>query len=164
MALTPLPCSASQRPHGLSREQRSLEPGTRHHQAAAKRDKVDMRMYRVIYDAINDVEAAIKGMLEKKYEEKIVGRAEVRKVITTPKVIVGGSYVKEGKITSTSKIRLIRNGIVIHEGEIDGLRRFKDDVKEVAAGYECGITLEKYRDIKEGDEIEAYEMVEVEPE
>ena len=100
-----------------------------------------MRMYRVIYDAINDVEAAIKGMLEKKYEEKIVGRAEVRKVITTPKVIVGGSYVKEGKITSSSKIRLIRNGIVVHEGEIDGLRRFKDDVKEVPAGYECGITL-----------------------
>ncbi len=130
----------------------------------AEHEKVDMRMYRVIYDAINDVEAAIKGMLEKKYEEKIIGRAEVRKVITTPKVIVGGSYVKEGKITSTSKIRLIRNGIVIHEGEIDGLRRFKDDVKEVAAGYECGITLEKYRDIKEGDEIEAYEMVEVEPE
>ena len=130
----------------------------------AEHEKVDMRMYRVIYDAINDVEAAIKGMLEKKYEEKIVGRAEVRKVITTPKVIVGGSYVKEGKITSSSKIRLIRNGIVVHEGEIDGLRRFKDDVKEVPAGYECGITLEKYRDIKEGDEIEAYEMVEVEPE
>ena len=130
----------------------------------AEHEKVDMRMYRVIYDAINDVEAAIKGMLEKKYEEKIVGRAEVRKVITTPKVIVGGSYVKEGKITSTSKVRLIRNGIVVHEGEIDGLRRFKDDVKEVPAGYECGITLEKYRDIKEGDEIEAYEMVEVEPE
>ena len=121
-------------------------------------------MYRVIYDAINDVEAAIKGMLEKKYEEKIIGRAEVRKVITTPKVIVGGSYVKEGKITSTAKVRLIRNGIVVHEGEIDGLRRFKDDVKEVPAGYECGITLDKYRDIKEGDEIEAYEMVEVEPE
>ena len=130
----------------------------------AEHEKVDMRMYRVIYDAINDVEAAIKGMLEKKYEEKIIGRAEVRKVITTPKVIVGGSYVKEGKITSTSKIRLIRNGIVVHEGEIDGLRRFKDDVKEVASGYECGVTLEKYRDIKEGDEIEAYEMVEVEPE
>ena len=130
----------------------------------AEHEKVDMRMYRVIYDAINDVEAAIKGMLEKKYEEKIIGRAEVRKVITTPKGIVGGSYVKEGKITSTSKIRLIRNGIVVHEGEIDGLRRFKDDVKEVASGYECGVTLEKYRDIKEGDEIEAYEMVEVEPE
>ena len=103
-------------------------------------------------------------LLEKNMKKRIIGRAEVRKVITTPKVIVGGSYVKEGKITSTSKIRLIRNGIVVHEGEIDGLRRFKDDVKEVASGYECGVTLEKYRDIKEGDEIEAYEMVEVEPE
>ena len=131
---------------------------------AAEHENVDMRTYRVIYDAINDVEAAIKGMLEKKYEEHITGRAEVRKVITTPKVIVAGSYIKEGKITSTSKVRLIRNGIVVHEGEVDGLRRFKDDVKEVAEGYECGITLENYRDIKEGDEIEAYEMVEVEPE
>lgn len=131
---------------------------------AAEHENVDMRTYRVIYDAINDVEAAIKGMLEKKYEEHITGRAEVRQVITTPKVIVGGSYVKEGKITSSSKIRLIRNGIVVHEGAIDGLRRFKDDVKEVAEGYECGITLENYRDIKEGDEIEAYEMVEVAPE
>lgn len=131
---------------------------------AAEHENVDMRTYRVIYDAINDVEAAIKGMLEKKYEEHITGRAEVRKVITTPKVIVAGSYIKEGKISSTSKVRLIRNGIVVHEGEVDGLRRFKDDVKEVAEGYECGITLENYRDIKEGDEIEAYEMVEVEPE
>ncbi|ERT57155.1 translation initiation factor IF-2 [Megasphaera vaginalis (ex Srinivasan et al. 2021)] len=131
---------------------------------AAERETVDMRTYRVIYDAINDVEAAIKGMLDKKYEEHILGRAEVRKVITTPKVIVGGSYIKEGKITNSSKIRLIRNGIVVHEGEVDGLRRFKDDVKEVVEGYECGITLENYRDIKEGDEIEAYEMVEVAPE
>lgn len=131
---------------------------------AAEHENVDMRMYRVIYDAINDVEAAIKGMLEKKFEEHILGRAEVRKVITTPKVIVGGSYVKEGKITSASKIRLIRNGIVVHEGEVGGLRRFKDDVKEVASGFECGITLENYRDIKEGDEIEAYEMVEVKAE
>lgn len=131
---------------------------------AAEHENVDMRMYRVIYDAINDVEAAIKGMLEKKFEEHILGRAEVRKIITTPKVIVGGTYVKEGKITSSSKIRLIRNGIVVHEGAIDGLRRFKDDVKEVAAGFECGVTLENYRDIKEGDEIEAYEMVEVAPE
>ncbi|MCH4166953.1 MAG: translation initiation factor IF-2 [Megasphaera sp.] len=130
---------------------------------AAEHENVDMRMYRVIYDAINDVEAAIKGMLEKKFEEHILGRAEIRKIITTPKVIVGGTYVKEGKITSASKVRLIRNGIVVHEGEIDGLRRFKDDVKEVAAGFECGITLENYRDIKEGDEIEAYEMVEVAP-
>lgn len=131
---------------------------------AAEKETVDMRTYRVIYDAINDVEAAIKGMLDKKYEEKIIGRAEVRKVIPTPKVIVAGSYVKEGKITSSSKVRLIRNGIVVHEGELDGLRRFKDDVKEVAEGYECGITIDGYRDIKEGDEVEAFEMVEVAPE
>lgn len=124
---------------------------------AAEKESVDLRTYRVIYDAINDVEAAIKGMLDKKYEENIIGRAEVRKVITTPKVIVAGSYVKEGKITSTSKVRLIRNGIVVHEGDLDGLRRFKDDVKEVAEGYECGITIDGYRDIKEGDEVEAFE-------
>ena len=133
---------------------------------AAEHENVDMRMYRVIYDAINDVEAAIKGMLEKKYEEKIMGRAEVRQVFTisTQKVVVAGAYVKEGKITNSAKVRLIRNGIVVYEGQIAGLRRFKDEVKEVAASFECGITLDKFRDIKEGDEIEAYEMVEVAPE
>jgi translation initiation factor IF-2 len=130
----------------------------------AEHENVDLRTYRVIYDAINDVEAAMKGMLAKKFEEKILGRVAVRKVYTTPKVIVAGSYVTEGKITSSSKVRLIRNGIVVHEGEIDSLRRFKDDVKEVNEGYECGISLEGYRDIKEGDEIEAYVMVEVAPE
>ncbi len=130
----------------------------------AEHEDVDMRTYRVIYDAINDVEAAMKGMLEKKMEEKILGRVQVRKVINTPKFVVAGSYVTEGKITSGSQIRLLRNGIVVHEGEVDSLRRFKDDVKEVAEGYECGITLEGYRDVKEGDEIEAYVMVEVDPE
>jgi translation initiation factor IF-2 len=130
----------------------------------AEHEHVDLRTYRVIYDAINDVEAAMKGMLDKKFEEKVLGRAAVRKVITTPKVIVAGSYVTEGKITNSAKIRLVRNGIVVHEGEVDSLRRFKDDVKEVPEGYECGITLEGYRDIKEGDEMEAYIMVEVAPE
>jgi len=130
----------------------------------AEHEHVDLRTYRVIYDAINDVEAAMKGMLEKKMEEKVLGRAQVRKVITTPKVIVAGSYVTEGKMSSSAKIRLIRNGIVVHEGEVDSLRRFKDDVKEVQEGYECGITLEGYRDVKEGDEMEAYIMVEVETE
>lgn len=129
----------------------------------AEHENVDLRTYRVIYDAINDVEAAMKGMLERKYEEKILGRVQVRRVITTPKVIVAGSYVTEGKITNSAKIRLLRDGVVIHEGEIDSLRRFKDDVKEVAEGYECGISLEGYRDVKEGDEIEAYEMVEIAP-
>lgn len=133
---------------------------------AAEHENVDMRMYRVIYDAINDVEAAIKGMLEKKYEEKVIGRAEVRQVFTisTQKVVVAGAYVKEGKIKNNSKVRLIRNGIVVYEGEVAGLRRFKDEVKEVAQSFECGVTLDKFRDIKEGDEIEAYEMVEVAPE
>lgn len=133
---------------------------------AAEHENVDMRMYRVIYDAINDVEAAIKGMLDKKYEEKTMGRAEVRQVFTisTQKVVVAGAYVKEGKITNSAKVRLIRNGIVVYEGQIVGLRRFKDEVKEVAQSFECGITLDKFRDIKEGDEIEAYDMVEVAPE
>ena len=133
---------------------------------AAEHENVDMRMYRVIYDAINDVEAAIKGMLEKKYEEKVIGRAEVRQVFTisTQKVVVAGAYVKEGKIKNNSKVRLIRNGIVVYEGEVAGLRRFKDEVKEVVQSFECGVTLDKFRDIKEGDEIEAYEMVEVAPE
>jgi len=100
----------------------------------------------------------MSGMLAPEYKEVIQGRAEVRQIISVPKTVVAGSYILEGKITSTSQLRLIRNGIVIHEGKIEALRRFKDDVKEVASGYECGISLEKFRDIKEGDIIEAYTM------
>lgn len=128
---------------------------------AAETEKVDIRMYRVIYDALNDVEAAIKGMLAPKYKEVVQGRAEVRQIITISKMIIAGCYVTEGKITRTSKIRLLRDDIVVHEGEIESLRRFKDDVKEVATGYECGVTLEKFRDVKEGDIIEAYVMEEI---
>lgn len=128
---------------------------------AAETEKVDMRMYRVIYDAINDVEAAMTGMLAPEFREVVLGRVEVRQVFNIPKGIVAGSYVLEGKITSTSQIRLLRNGIVVHEGKLESLRRFKDDVKEVAAGYECGITLEKYRDVKEGDIIEAFIMEQI---
>lgn len=128
---------------------------------AAEAEKVDIRLYRVIYDAINDVEAAITGMLAPEFKEVVLGRAEVRQVISVPKAIVAGSYVLEGKITSTSQVRLIRNGIVIHEGKLESLRRFKDDVKEVAQGYECGITIDKFRDVKEGDIIEAFTMEEV---
>ena len=128
---------------------------------AAETEKVDVRTYRVIYDALNDVEAAIKGMLAPKFKEVIQGRAEVRQVITISKMMIAGSYVLEGKITSSSKIRLIRDGIVVHEGEIESLRRFKDDVREVATGFECGITLEKYREVKEGDIFEAYTMEEI---
>ncbi|MGL5511827.1 MAG: translation initiation factor IF-2, partial [Sporomusa sp.] len=128
---------------------------------AAEVEKIDIRLYRVIYDAINDVEAAITGMLAPEFKEVVLGRAEVRQVISVPKAIVAGSYVLEGKITSTSQVRLIRNGIVIHEGKVESLRRFKDDVKEVAQGYECGITIDKFRDVKEGDIIEAFTMEEV---
>ena len=129
----------------------------------AETEKVDIRPYRVIYDAINDVEAAIKGMLAPKFEEEIIGRVEVRQVITISKMIIAGCYVTEGKVTNNAKIRVIRDGIVIAEDEMESLRRFKDDVKEVASGYECGITLAKFHDIKEGDQFEAYTMKEVAP-
>ena len=128
---------------------------------AAETEKVDIRTYRVIYDALNDVEAAIKGMLAPKFKEVIQGRAEVRQVITISKMLIAGCYDKKRKITSSSKILLIRDGIVVHEGEIESLRRFKDDVREVASGFECGITLEKYREVKEGDIFEAYTMEEI---
>ena len=119
--------------------------------------EVEMRMYRVIYDAINDVTDAMKGMLAPKIREVEQGRLEVRQVYKISSVgLVAGSYVLEGKITRNSKIRVVRDGIVVTEDEIASLRRFKDDVKEVAQGYECGVTLEKFSDIKEGDIFEAY--------
>ncbi|MCI5836528.1 MAG: translation initiation factor IF-2 [Veillonellaceae bacterium] len=128
----------------------------------AEEEKVDMRTYRVIYDAIDDVKMAMQGMLAPKFRELVLGRAEVRQVIPTPRVIVAGSYVTEGKITNSASLRLIRDGIVIHEGHIASLRRFKDDVREVAEGYECGIAIESYRDVKEGDVIEAFTEEEIE--
>ncbi|MCE5285111.1 MAG: translation initiation factor IF-2 [Pelosinus sp.] len=130
---------------------------------AAETEKIDLRTYRVIYDAINDVEAAMKGMLAPEFKEVVLGRLEVRQVISVPKTVVAGSYVLEGKITNASKLRILRENIVIHEGEVEALKRFKDDVKEVAAGYECGVSIEKYRDIKEGDILEAFIMEEVKP-
>lgn len=126
----------------------------------AEKDGVDIRLYRVIYDCIDDVKAAMAGMLSPIIREVVLGHAEVRQVIHTPKVIVAGSYVQDGKITSTCQLRLIRDGIVIHEGKINSLRRFKDDVKEVAAGFECGISIDSYRDVKEGDQLEAFELKE----
>lgn len=128
---------------------------------AAEVEKVDVRTYRVIYDALNDVEAAIKGMLAPKFKEVVQGRVEVRQLITISKLLIAGCYVLEGKVTNSSKVRIIRDGIVLHDDVIDSLRRFKDDVKEVSQGYECGITLEKYRDLKEGDIFEIYDMEEV---
>lgn len=127
-----------------------------------EKEKVDMRTYRIIYEAIEDIEKAMKGMLEPEFVEEELGRAEVRVPFRVPNIgMIAGSYVVSGKIQRNAKVRLVRDGIVIYEGSIDSLRRFKDDVKEVASGYECGIGLTNYNDIKEGDIIEAYVMKEV---
>ena len=126
-------------------------------------EKIDLRTYRVIYEAINDVEAAMTGMLAPQYKEVIQGHAEIRKVFTISKNIIAGAYVLDGKVANSSQIRVVRSGIVVHEGSIESLKRFKDDVKEVASGYEFGITLEKFRDLKELDVIEAFTMEEVKP-
>ena len=131
---------------------------------SAARNKVDMRMYRVIYDCINEIEAAMKGMLAPKFKEAPLGEAEVRQVYKISNVgVVAGCYVTEGRVARNAQIRLVRDGIVIHEGVMNSLQRFKDSVKEVARGYECGIGIEKYSDIKEGDVIEAFEMQQVQP-
>ena len=127
----------------------------------ADTESIDIRTYRVIYDALNDVKAAMSGMLAPKYKEVVQGKVEIRQVMKFSKALVAGSYVLEGKITNSSKIRIIRDNIVVFDGELDSLRRFKDDVKEVATGFECGITIKDYRDFREGDIIEAYTMEEV---
>ena len=128
---------------------------------AADNEHIDIRTYRVIYDAIGDVKAAMSGLLAPKFKEVIQGRVEIRKVMKFSKALVAGSYVLEGKIFNNSKIRLLRDNVEIYDGEIDSLRRFKDEVKEVAAGYECGISIVDFRDFKEGDIIEAYTMEEI---
>ena len=123
----------------------------------AKRDGVDIRLYRVIYDAIEEMQTAMKGMLAPKYREVDTGRVEVRQVMKLSSVgVVAGSYVLDGKVQRNGEVRVVRDGIIVAVDKIAGLRRFKDDVKEVAAGYECGITLEKFTDIKEGDIFEAF--------
>ncbi len=129
---------------------------------SAARANVDMRMYRVIYDCINEIEAAMKGMLAPKFEEVIIGHAEVRETYKVSKVgTVTGCYVLDGKIQRGCSVRVLRDNIVIHEGELASLRRFKDDVKEVASGYECGMQVEKFNDIKVGDVIECFVMQQV---
>ena len=129
---------------------------------SAARSNVDMRMYRVIYDCINEMEAAMKGMLAPKFREAVIGHAEVRQVYKVSGVgTIAGCYVQEGKIQRGCSVRVVRDGIVIHEGSLASLRRFKDDVKEVAESYECGLSIEKFNDIKEGDQIEAFVMEEV---
>ena len=130
---------------------------------SAARANVDMRMYRVIYDAINEIEAAMKGMLAPKYREVVLGHAEVRQTYKVSGVgTVAGCYVQDGKLQRKDcQVRLVRDGIVIHEGVLASLQRFKDSVKEVVAGYECGLSIEKYNDIKEGDIVEAFTMEEI---
>jgi len=129
---------------------------------SAVRNEVDMRMYRVIYECIEEIEAAMKGMLAPQFKEVLLGHAEVRQTYKVSKIgTIAGCYVQDGKILRNSSVRLVRDGIVIHEGELASLKRFKDDVKEVATGYECGLSIERYNDIKEGDVIEAYTMEQI---
>ena len=129
---------------------------------SAERQKVEIRTYRVIYECIEEITAAMKGMLAPTYRENLLGHAEVRQTIHVPNVgTIAGSYLQDGKVTRNSMIRIVRDGVVIFEDRISSLRRFKDDVKEVAEGYECGIGLEKYGDIHVGDVLEAYVMEEI---
>ena len=129
---------------------------------SAEMRKVDIRTYRVIYECIEEVTAALSGMLDPDYKEVVIGHAEVRQTIHVPGVgTIAGSYVRDGKIQRNAQIRVVRDGIVIFEDKISSLRRFKDDVKDVASGYECGIGLERFNDIKEGDILEAFIMEEV---
>jgi translation initiation factor IF-2 len=130
--------------------------------AVADNEKIDIRLYRVIYNAIEDIEAAMKGMLDPEYREKVIGHAEIRQTFKVSGVgTIAGSYVLDGKFTRNSKVRLVRDGIVIYEGELASLKRFKDDVKEVNTGYECGIMLNKFNDVKESDIVEAFIMEEI---
>ncbi|MFR7990982.1 MAG: translation initiation factor IF-2 [Anaerovoracaceae bacterium] len=132
-------------------------------QNMADRENIQIRTYRVIYDVLDDVENAMKGMLDPEFKEEILGKVEIRNTFKVPGVgIVGGAYVQEGKVVRNAEVRLVRDGIVVHEGKISSLKRFKDDAKEVAQGYECGIGIEDYNDIKEGDIIECFHMVEIE--
>lgn len=129
----------------------------------AERDGIQIRTYNVIYNIIDDIEAAMKGMLDPEYREVVLGTVEIRTTFKVPGVgVVGGAYVTDGKVVRNESVRLVRDGIVIHEGKISSLKRFKDDAREVAQGYECGIGIENYNDIKEGDIIECFTMEEIE--
>ena len=129
---------------------------------SAERQDVEIRTYRVIYECIEEIEAAMKGMLAPEFREEVLGHAEVRQTIHVPKVgTIAGSYIQDGKITRNAQIRVVRDGVIIFEDKISSLKRFKDDAKEVMQGFECGVGLEKFNDIKEGDILEAFEMVEV---
>lgn len=130
---------------------------------AAEEEGVEIRLHRIIYKVIEEIESAMKGLLDPEYQEKVIGQAEVRQAIKISKVgTIAGSYVTDGKITRDANVRVIRDGIVIYEGELASLKRFKDDVKEVVKGFECGMQIKNFNDIKEGDIIEAYVMEEIE--
>ncbi|MCX7951800.1 MAG: translation initiation factor IF-2 [Clostridiales bacterium] len=138
------------RPDGMARQ-------------VAEKEKVEIKTYRIIYEAIDDITAAMKGMLDPEFKEVVTARLQVRQTFKVSSVgTIAGCYVEDGKINRNNSVRVIRNGIIIYEGKLSSLKRFKDDVREVAAGYECGLTIEKFNDIKEGDIIEAYTMEEVE--
>jgi translation initiation factor IF-2 len=127
----------------------------------AERENVEIRTYRVIYEIIDEVEAAMKGMLDPIFHEVVLGKASVRNTFKVPGAgVVAGAYITDGKMLRNAEIRLVRDGIVVHEGKISSLKRFKDDVREVAQGYECGIGIENFNDVKENDEIEAFAMEE----
>ena len=131
--------------------------------ASAERQGVDIRMYRVIYNAIEEIEAAMKGMLEPTFREEVTGHAQIRQTFRVSNVgTIAGCYVQDGTIARNTQVRLVRDGIVVHEGKLASLKRFKDDVKEVHSGYECGLGIENFNDIKEGDIVEGFKMVEVE--
>jgi translation initiation factor IF-2 len=128
----------------------------------AKEKDIEIRLYNVIYKVLEDIEAAMEGMLDPVYEEKVLGQAEVRNIFKASKIgTIAGCYVTSGVIVRNSQVRLIRDSIVVYEGKLSSLKRFKDDIREVKAGYECGLTIENYNDIKEGDIVEAYTMVKV---
>ena len=129
---------------------------------SAERNGVDIRTHRIIYEIIDEIEAAMKGMLAPTFKEVVLGHAEVRQTIRVPNVgTIAGCYIKDGKIARNAKIRIVRDGVIIAEDEISSLKRFKDDQREVAEGYECGVGLGKFNDIKEGDIFEAFIMEEV---
>jgi len=133
-------------------------------QQLAEQEGVDIKLYQVIYDAIDDVKKAMVGMLAPISREKILGKIEVRQVFTIPKAgTIAGSFVTEGKVTRKAQLRLVRDSVVIYTGKVGSLRRFKDDVSEVAQGYECGISIEGYNDVREGDIIESFEMETIAP-
>ena len=128
----------------------------------ALREKVDIRLYNVIYDAIEDMKKAMEGMLAPKFIEIPMGRAEVREVFTLPKIgVIAGCLVNSGKLERNLRARLVRDSVVVYDGKIQSLRRFKDDVKEVVSGFECGLSLENFQDVKQGDIVEPYLMEEV---